>query len=229
MGKRELFGREGAVPRGAQVWVGGHLESAEALGQAFLAAADTLADAWRNSDSAGVDNLALPIIQAYRHSIELMLKAGCEKTAQVIAFGQVLGYGQDTRSADLEGLLGTTHSIARLVTLLNTLLSGLADSGAGRMPSETAEVLQYLHDLDAKGMAFRYASTRVGSGNSATWEPVRPTPTLLDLDNAITQLRAAAAMLDGGLMTYLDAYEQWLQEMWSEYQSNLESYGDYQA
>ena len=56
----ELFGREGAVPPGVQVWVGGHLESAEALGQAFLEAADALAEVWRNNHStAGVDRLAV--------------------------------------------------------------------------------------------------------------------------------------------------------------------------
>lgn len=224
----ELFEREGAVPPGVQVWVGGHLESAEALGQAFLEAADALAEVWRNNHStAGVDRLALPIIQTYRHSIELMLKAGCEKTAEVIGFSQALGYGRDTRPTDLENRLGSTHSISRLVGLLNELLSGLADSGAGRMPIETTAMLEYLHDLDEHGMAFRYASRRVGKGKAATWEPVRPALTLLDLDNAINQLHAAAAMLDGGLMTYLDAYEQWLQEMWSEYQANLESHGDF--
>lgn len=223
MATAELFGREGPVPLGAQVRVGGHLESAEALGQAFLQAADTLAEAWRSGpDTVAMDRLALPIIQTYRHSIELMLKAGCEKTAQLVGFSRELGYGRDARPSDLHAKLGSTHSIARLVTLLNDLLGGLADSGAGKMPTKTTEMLQYLHDLDEHGMAFRYASRKVGRGSLAKWEPVRPALTLVDLDNAITQLHEAAGMLNGGLMTYLDVYEDWLQEMWSEYQSNLE-------
>jgi hypothetical protein len=228
MATEEMFGRDGPAPPGTQVWVGGHLESAEALGQAFLEAADALAEVWRSGRrTASTDRLALPIIQTYRHAIELMLKAGCEKTAQLIGFGQELGYGQETRPADLEDELGSTHSIARLVTLLNDLLSGLADSGAGKMPTETASMLQYLHDLDEHGMAFRYASKRVGKGKMVKWEPVRPAVTLLDLDHATTQLHEAAGMLSAGLMSYLDAYEQWLQEMWGEYQSNLQSYADH--
>lgn len=124
MATEEMFGRDGPAPPGTQVWVGGHLESAEALGQAFLEAADALAEVWRSGRrTASTDRLALPIIQTYRHAIELMLKAGCEKTAQLIGFGQELGYGQETRPADLEDKLGSTHSIARLVTLLNDLLN----------------------------------------------------------------------------------------------------------
>jgi len=202
-----LFSRAGTAPHGAQVSVGGHLESSESLARAFMKAADALGEAWRGGRvTAPMDQLALPIIQIYRHSIELMLKAGCEKTAQLIGFGCRLGYGDDVRPPDLEDQLGRTHSIAGLVYLLTRLLGGLSGSVAGRLPTETREVLRYLHDLDAHGTAFRYASKRVGQGKTARWEPVRPRVVLLDLDNAITQLHAAAGMLDGGMMTYLDKW-----------------------
>ncbi len=222
MSTKALFARDALLPPDSGVWIGGDHESSKALGIAFMGAADTLATAWRDGPKApSNDRLALPIIQNYRHCLELFLKAGCEKTAELIDWGWQLGLGEDVRPADLQDRLGRTHSISELVLLLEQLTAGLAQSGEARMPAETAEMLRYLHDLDERGLAFRYASRKVGKGDNAHWEPVRPEATLLDLDNAIMLLHDAAQMLKGGMMGYLAAYEDFLQDMWSEYRSQI--------
>lgn len=229
MATPQLFRRDGPSPDAACVWVGGHLESSEALGQNFLEAADSLAQLWLSSPApSDRDRLAIPIVHNYRHAIELLLKAACERTAVLIGFGVGLGYAKDVRPVDLEDKLGSTHSIAKLVDLLSTLLAGLDGSGSGELPTETKDALRYLHDLDAHGMAFRYATHRIGRGASARWEAVRPTLTRMDLENAVTQLHDAAQMIDYGLLGgYLDAYQQFLQEMAAEYEASQAEYQSY--
>ncbi|AXH96004.1 hypothetical protein DV701_07570 [Ornithinimicrobium avium] len=220
MPRPTLFARVGSTPESACVWVGERLETSEALGSSFLEAADALGELWLASHaSSDRDRLAIPIVQTYRHAIELLLKAACEKAAELVGFSRYLGYGEDVRPADLQDRLGQTHSIARLVELLSTLTGGIDSGGSGELPPETKDALKYLHDQDERGLAFRYASRKVGKGESAHWAPVRPTLMVMDLENAITELHGAAQMIEGGLMTYLHEYESFLQERLSEHEA----------
>lgn len=107
------------------------------------------------------------------------------------------------------------------------MTSGIDSGGSGELPSETKDALKYLHDQDERGLAFRYASRKVGKGESAHWAPVRPNVVVMDLENAITELHEAARMIEGGLMTYLHEYESFLQERLSEHEADQASYGQY--
>ena len=54
------------------------------------------------------------------------------------------------------------------------------------------------------------------------WEQVRPETVEVDLDAAITRLHDAAQMIEGGFGGWIDAYHDYLQDMWREYESNLQ-------
>ena len=202
------------------VYIGGEAEQPWRLANSFLLAADTLADAWRlvARGHGHEPDTALPIIQTYRHAIELSLKSHCLRTKNLLSFGGHMGIGTDKAPTDLEKQL-STHSIAQLVKILESMLEGLAVGEEGRrLPDETAQILTYLHDLDARGEAFRYATRAVPGSKMLKWEPIRPDPTLVYLDSAMTRLHNAAQMLAWGVDGYLDAYEEYLQDMWREYE-----------
>lgn len=75
MPRPTLFGRVGSTPESACVWVGGWLETSEALGNSFLEAADALGELWLASPAPYDRNrLAIPIVQTYRHAIELLMR-----------------------------------------------------------------------------------------------------------------------------------------------------------
>ncbi|SDG04779.1 hypothetical protein SAMN05660662_0139 [Blastococcus aurantiacus] len=208
-------------------YIGGELEKPWRLANSFLLAADTLADAWRVAvqQDGREPETALPIIHNYRHAIELSLKSHCLRTRNLLRFGGSMGIGTDAAPANLEKQLNT-HSIAGLVKILESLLEGFAVGEEGRrLPEQTARILTYLHDLDAGGMAFRYATQPVRGSKMLEWEPIRPEPTPIYLGSAMTRLHGAAQMLAWGVDGYLDAYEDHLQDRWREYQQNMEDYG----
>jgi hypothetical protein len=218
----ELFSPLDADSVEIPTYIGAEAEEPWRLANSFLLAADTLAAAWRAADHGREPETALPIIQTYRHAIELSLKSHCLRTRDFIAFGGRMGIGTDRAPVDLEKQL-STHSIARLVEILESLLERLAVGDEGRkLPEETARVLRYLHDLDAGGMAFRYATRPEPGTKGMVWEPIRPEPTPIYLDSAITRLHKAAQMLAWGVDGYLDAYEEHLQDMWREYERNMD-------
>ena len=80
-----------------RVDIGGRVEEPEHVGRAFLKAADRLADALRRSDWRD-DDLALPILQTYRHAIELLLKWTCIEVQKNLTFGRHMGYRGVLRS-----------------------------------------------------------------------------------------------------------------------------------
>jgi hypothetical protein len=206
-------------------WIGGTSESAERVGDSFLAAADILAEAWRSERGRDQElSIALPIIQNYRHAIELILKAQCLHVRRLIRLGRRMGIGGDTEPDNLEAQLGT-HAIADLVKILDALMVGInPGETSGEFPEDVAQTLKYLHDLDAAGMAFRYATQPVPGTKRKVWEPVRPDATPIHLDSAITRLHDAAKLLTWGLGGFLDAYEDFLQDRLLEYSENMRSY-----
>jgi len=168
-------------------------------------------------------SLALPTIQNYRHAIELILKGACLEVQRLVQLGGRMGIGSDSSRVDLDERLGTTHSIAKLVNLLTSLLDGLAVQEVERqLPEDVRRTLRFLHDVDADGTAFRYATQKVAGGKPSTWSAVRPEPVAVDLDSAIVRLHDAAGMLLHGLGGFLSAYEDYLQDMWQEYSENFD-------
>ena len=209
-----------------RVDIGGRVEEPEHIGSAFLKAADRLADAWRRSDWRD-DDLALPILQTYRHAIELLLKWACIEVQKNLTFGRHMGLGKYSVPDDFAARLNT-HSIARLIELYDAMAPGLntGDSDSARMPENIMVTFQQLHEWDSNGQAFRYGSQAVREGKKIVgWEQVRPEMVEVDLDAAITRLHDAAQMIEGGFGGWIDAYHDYLQDMWREYESNLQYYG----
>jgi hypothetical protein len=196
---------------------------------AFMRAAELLADAWRSAQGtrqAQDFEIALPIIQTYRHAIELILKARCFEVAKLVTLGSSMGYGHDTVPPDLENKLGHTHAIADVIDILNALMDGLDVHDDSRdLPAEVSQTLDYLQAVDARGTAFRYATEQVKGVKPPQWQQVRPNDTLIYLDSAITRLRDAAELLAYGLSGYLGAYEDTLMGLYSEWQDIQSSFG----
>lgn len=211
---------------GPTTWIGGSWETAERLGRSYLEAADILADTWRSLPPQGSSlamSLPIPTIQNYRHAIELILKAACLEVQRLVQMGGRMGIGSVTARVDLDERLGTTHSIARLVNLLTSLLDGLSVLEVGRqLPEDVRQTLRFLHDVDADGIAFRYATQRDSGSRPSTWSAVRPDVVAVDLESAIVRLHDAADMLLHGLGGFLSGYEDYLQDMWQEYSENLD-------
>jgi hypothetical protein len=205
--------------------IGGEHETPERIAWQFLEAADQLAAAWRAERERGGElPIALPILQTYRHAIELLLKAGCFEIARLQRFTLKMGYGKATEPNDLESVLGNMHGIGEIIELLNNLMDGLdVDKESSKLPDEVQETLVFLHDADERGQAFRYGTQRI-SRRPPVWSPVRPNETAIHLDSAITRLHDAAQMLVDGLGGYLDAYESNMRDMWSEWRHEMEGY-----
>jgi hypothetical protein len=222
-GTGDLFAPLPGSGRSGRVDIGGRVEEPEHIGRAFLKAADTLAEAWRRSDWRD-DDLALPVLQAYRHAIELLLKWACIEVRRNLNFGQHMGIGEDTVPNDFAARLNT-HSISSLIELYDEMTPGLntGDSDSARMPQEIMATFRQLHEWDSNGQAFRYGSQAVREGKKIIdWRQVRPVPVEVDLDAAITRLHDAAQMIEGGFGGWIDAYHDYLQDMWQEYESNLQ-------
>jgi hypothetical protein len=205
-------------------WVGGHWENYGTLASSFMDAADTLAKVWAQSPH---ERLALPILQAYRHAIELALKDNCQTAAQLVHFGDRMGYGEVDE--DLEKLLGKleeklakTHSIAGLVDLLGKIMPGLSESRGGELPAKERATLNRLHQLDSNGTAFRYATSYDKS--SGRYVKIRPTEEPIELRNLVNELHQAGWMLVYGVSGWLDNYSSWLQDMWSELKAETSDY-----
>lgn len=220
---------EGVVPV-RLVRLGGRNEDLWRLGTAYRQAADILAQLWIQDDFRNIeslrdlhiwdaDSLALPILQTYRHSIELLLKAACKRAAQLVGRGLEMGFGKEARPEDLDKQLTKTHGLSGLVDLFNEISEGLAAGDTAKLDSETAHVLKQLHQWDARGTAFRYVTQYDRGAKEEV--AIRPGEMTLDVGSALVRLGDAAKLLDDGVSGYLDAYEEWLDNMWSEYRENL--------
>ncbi len=209
----------------APSYLGGAHEEPERLAASFLLAADIHADVWRDSREHGREApIVLPILQTYRHALELLLKAGCMRIAALQRRSLEMGWGSFTEPAALEDVLGHTHGIGDLVDLLTQLMDGLdVDKQTSQLPLEVRETLGFLHAQDAKGQAFRYG-THQASRKPSIWKPLRPEQTEVYADSAFTRLSDAAHLLADGLGGYLDAYEAILNEQYAEWQANMRSY-----
>lgn len=208
-------------------YIGGVYEREDRLAESFLEAADALAEAWLQSQQKLGRELpiALPIIQTYRHAIELGLKAQCFRVRRLLQMESVYRPGIEQPSDDkLEERLGNCHSVEQLVNILTGLSERLAvDTESSQMPDDVNANLQYLHDLDSGGTAFRYATQPVEGSRKKLWEPVRPDETGIYLGSTITRLRGAAQLIIWGMGGFLQDYEDYLQDMYGD----LESVNDY--
>ena len=137
------------------VIIGGAREDDSILSQGFLDAADILVEHWKNHRPD--DTLVLPILNNYRHGIELGLKAedGAADT--------------DLQPSVLDDDLSRTHSIGDLVEKLNACLGRLQLGPDSQLPADTTDVLESLHALDESGQALRYSTVKTGRGTPGGW------------------------------------------------------------
>jgi len=193
--------------------IGGPLEDDGVLADGFIHAADILVKHWKRSRPN--DALVLPILANYRHSIELALKDGIRGAATCVRRD---GHNDPELCPDvMNNQLSRTHSIGRLVEILNSLL-GLLDLGAdNQLPADTREVLDSLHLLDDSGQSLRYSTVKTGKGKSKKLERARADQQNFDLVRVASTLHEAATLLLHGVTGVLGQYEEWQAEMRQEY------------
>lgn len=231
----ELFSQLYPLDDEPPTYIGGRHEHEDQLAESFLPAADELAEAWREKSKPHRElKIALPIIQNYRHAIELGLKAQCFKARELLIKEDALSKEVDLSGLDdLANELGRTHSIETVIVRLNDLMSRLSvDQSSVTLPDKTETTLAYLHDLDAGGMAFRYATEAVavavpGSKKQKVWKPVRPAETAIYLQSTITRLQDAATLIIWGMTGFLQEYDDYLNDMYAAHEAEMSEYADY--
>ncbi|MER5790266.1 hypothetical protein [Streptomyces sp. NPDC001980] len=163
----------------------------------YLQAADILASHWICNGTN--DALPVPIYYNYRHGIELSLK-GCIR----VAAGCLRRDGSELPPGEPDKLVNASHVIGHLANRLNQYLSQLLDAPNDRIPEETQETLDWLHQLDENGQTFRYSTVR--GGKRAGVVRARPNQQNIDFDADCRRLHDAGWMLYGGVGGHLDSH-----------------------
>lgn len=195
--------------------IGGHMENDGVLAMGFLDAADVLVNHWR--DHRPNDLLVLPILNLYRHGIELALKDQIREAATRLRADGITELDLAAEAVDRH--LSTTHSIGELVAELNTCLGRLQLGPNDRLPDDTVEVLDSLHLLDEKGQALRYSTVKTGRGKNSKLVPARPEQQEFDFPAVATTLYDAGTLILHGVSGVLSEY--------ADYQADMrQMYGD---
>jgi hypothetical protein len=196
-------------------FIGGRLENDGVLAMGCLDAANILVDHWKAGHRN--DLLVLPILNLFRHGIELGLKDQVrEAAARVRADGIT---EPDLTPEAVDRRLLTTHSIGKLVAELNTCLGRLQLGRNDRLPDEAVEALESLHLLDEQGQALRYSTVKIGRGKSSKLVRARPEQQKFDLPEVATMLYDAGTLILYGVSGVLGDY--------ADYQADMrQMYGD---
>lgn len=153
------------------------------------------------------DWIVVPILNAYRHSIELALKAGIRNAAACI---RMSGLEDPYGSPDaVERRLSRTHSLKDLAEELRVLLGRLKLDQAGAV----GDVLDALHEADATGQTFRYSSVKEGKGAGLKVVPARPDQLAVDFAATASALDETAELLIDGLSLMLENYAEMQREI----------------
>ncbi|MFF5019764.1 hypothetical protein [Streptomyces sp. NPDC001165] len=136
--------------------------------------------------------LPVPIYYNYRHAIELALKSCIRTAANCLRRGVRLPDDQPDK------LLNTSHAVHGLADRLNQYLGQLhLDPPNDRIDDITQATLDWLHQLDNKGQAFRYSRVKGSKGGDGLVR-ARPHQQNIDFDADIRRLHTAARKLYGG-------------------------------
>ena len=182
--------------------IGGAGEDDNHLAAGYRALANAGVTQWRQAPrrNRAQDWIIVPILNAYRHSIELALKAGIRGAAACI---RMSGPEEPDGSLDaVERRLSKTHSLKDLAGQLRALLARLKLDQAGTV----GDVLDALHEIDATGQAFRYSNVKEGKGSGLRFVPARPDELAVDFPATAAALDEAAALLIDGLSLMLESY-----------------------
>lgn len=191
-------------------------ESDLSIAMGFADAAHVLVRRWLAGHPN--DGHLLPIIWLYRHALELALKENIRDAAACLT-----GLGADDKDLQQDVLdewlrRGAGHKLATLAMKLDDLLTRLE---LENLSTETHDVLHELHALDPAGDAFRYAEVWDPAHKRVVAAP-RPETGHVDVGQMSAQFEEAFMVLDGGVATVLDDYREYLSEMRTESDSEVE-------
>jgi hypothetical protein len=191
------------------VIIGGASEDDSILAQGFLDAADILVEHWKNHRPD--DTLVLPILNNYRHGIELGLKVAIRDAAARLREDGAAD--TDLQPSALDDELSRTHSIGDLVRKLNACLGRLQLGPDSQLPADTMDVLESLHALDESGQALRYSTIKTGRGNARRLVPARAAEQQFDLESVAAALSDAGTLVADGISGVLEQYAESQQAM----------------
>lgn len=179
----------------------------------FAEVADLIVEHWKMRGA--FDLLFEPLVFNHRHALELVLKSAVRKAAACL---RADGHSDEKVDRDeVESWLTTkaSHNLHKLATRLGELLQRL---GLEALPKDTKGVLLSIHQLDPGGDAFRYA--KVKGAKSSLVDAPRPLLSRpgklqahVDVVAMHEHFRAAFNLLSGGVMSELDVYAEYQQEM----------------
>lgn len=183
--------------------IGGHGDDDNHLAAGYRLLANAGVRQWQEAPrrNKAQDWIVVPIVNAYRHSIELALKAGIRDAAACVRMDG--GVIEPDASPDVvERRLSRTHSLKDLTGELRRWLGHLRLDQA----ESISDALDALHDLDATGQTFRYSAVKDGTGASLKFVPARPEELAIDFVATAATLDHMAALLIEGLSLMLDNY-----------------------
>jgi hypothetical protein len=179
-----------------------------AIAMGFDEAAGVLVEHWRTRGPN--DLLFLPILYSHRHSLEVVLKAAInEAAARLRVDGRT---DADLQRETLGAWLASPKAGHKLVVLGERLDQLLQELKLESLPPETHELLTTIHQLDPNGDAFKYATVRDPQTKAHVPAP-RPNSTHVDVVAMSAHFAAAFNLLAGGVMTVLDQYREYQDEM----------------
>lgn len=182
--------------------IGGAGEDDNHLATGYRALANAGVEQWRQAPrrNRAQDWIIVPILNAYRHSIELALKAGIRDAAACV---RMFGLEEPDGSPEaVERRLSRTHSLKDLADELRAWLARLNLDQA----ESVGDVLDALHQLDATGQTFRYSSVKEGKGEGLKFVPARPDELAVNFPATAAALDETAALLIDGLSLMLENY-----------------------
>ncbi len=194
--------------------IGGRLEDDSVLAMGYLEAAEILVAHWKAGHRN--DLLVVPILNLYRHGIELALKDEIREAAARLRADGVTDLDLTPEAVDER--LARTHSIGELVDELNLDLRLLRLGPNNQLPDDALEVLNSLHLLDKTGQALRYSTVKTGDKKSKKLVRARPKETQFDLPGTAETLYDAGTLILHGVSGVLGDY--------AEYQAYLRQEAD---
>jgi hypothetical protein len=182
-----------------------------AAGYRFLAGAGV--KQWQEASyrTQAHDWAVVPILNAYRHSIELALKAGIRDAAACVRADGI--GGPDTARDAVEERLAKTHSLKTLTGELKRWTDMPNLGGYGESSELVNQVLHALHGIDESGQVFRYSLVKQGRGKNRVLVPARPDEQAMDFVATAEALGEVAGLLIDGLSTMLYEYAEFRREL----------------